>query len=230
MITVITRLYGDEASGRGIRERLYRQGFPRHALTLITPADADGKSALQARIERALVPEEAAKVYAARVAKGDSLVVVRATYKPLNAVRIAKETFRTSGALDSGIDEEAFRVKSPPDHAPSILKDHPLFLTLPPDPERDARPVSERLGLRLLSHPKRRDSVMRTPKRFFGEGIIRKRESRSVLAPGTFVSKTFWPMPLLSERKPGRSVIPGGGQPFSRLFGWPTVSENRDGK
>lgn len=230
MITVITRLYGDEQSGRGIRERLYRQGFPRHVLTLITPADADGKAALQARMERALVPEDAAKVYAAHVAKGASLVVVRATYKPLNAVRIAKETFRTSGALDPGIEEEAFRVNSPPDHAPSILKDHPLFLTLPPDPDRDARPVSERLGVRLLSHPKRRDSVMRKPKRFFGEGIIRDRDSRSVLAPGTFVSKKFWPMPLLSDRKPHRSVIPGGGQPFSRLFGWPTVIETQDRK
>lgn len=228
MITVITRLYADEQSGRGIRERLYRQGFPRHALTLITPADADGKAALQARIERALVPEEAAKLYAGRVAKGESLVVVRATYKPLNAVRIAKETFRTSGALNSGIEEEAFRVKSPPDHAPNILKDHPLFLTMPPDPDRDTRMISERLGLRVLSFPKRRDSVLRPPKRIFGEGLIRHRKSRSVLKPGSFVSQKFWPMPLLSDRKPSRSVIPGGGQPFSRLFGWPTVSESRD--
>lgn len=228
MITVITRLYGDAQSGRGIRERLYRQGFPRHALTLVTPSDGDGVKALQARMEGALVPAEAAKVYAARVAKGASLVVVRATYKPLNAVRIAKETFQTSGALDAGLEDEAFRVKSPPDHAPSILKDHPLFLTLPLDPERDARPLSTRFGVRLLSHPKRRDSVLRPSKRFFGEGIIRDRKSRSVLPSGSFMSRKFWPMPLLSDRKPGRSIIPGGGQPFSRLFGWPTVSETRD--
>jgi hypothetical protein len=230
MITVITRLYGDEQSGRGIRERLARQGFPRHALSLITPADGDGKAELQSRIERALVPEEAAKVYAARVAKGDSLVVVRATYKPLNAVRIATETFRTSGALSSDLDEESFRVKPPPDHAPSVMKDHPLFLTMPLDPERDTRTVSERLGLRLLSFPKRRDSVLHPPRRFFGDGIIRNRTSHSVLKPGTFISRKFWPMPLLSDRKPGRAVIPGGGHPLSSLFGWPTVSDSRQDK
>jgi hypothetical protein len=38
------------------------------------------------------------------------------------------------------------------------------------------------------------------------------------------MSKYFWPMPMLSRKRRGLSVIPGGGQPFSRLLGWPTIS------
>lgn len=224
MTTVITRLYQDEASALGVRGRLNRAGFPRHALSLFSGEQGLSASELQAKMERALVPTEAARTYAARVAEGASLVAVHATYKPLNAVRIANETFASSGALSSGLETESFRVKTPPDHAPSVMKDHPRFLTMAPSAEPTVRLVSEQLGVRTLSHPKRRDSVMHGGKRFFGEGIIRKKKSNSVLREGSFMSRYFWPMPLVSKRQRGLSVIPGGGHPFSQMLGWPTVT------
>ena len=224
MTTVITRLYQDEASALGVRGRLNRAGFPRYALSLFSGEQGLSANELQAKMERALVPTDAARTYAARVAEGASLVVVRATYKPLNAVRIATETFASSGALSSGLETESFRIKTPPDHAPSVMKDHPRFLTMAPSAESSVKLVSDQLGVRTLSHPRRRDSVIHGGKRFFGEGIIHKKTSNSVLREGSFMSRYFWPMPLVSKRQRGLSVIPGGGHPFSQMLGWPTVN------
>lgn len=223
MTTVITRLYADPQSARGVMERLYREGFARHAMTAVQPGDGDtGK--LRAKMERALVPGHAAETYATRVAEGNTLVVVRADYKPLNAVRIANETFDTSGALPSGLAEESFKVQTPPDHAPSILKDHPRFFTMPPSDDHIGGPLSDQFGFRLLSAQKRRDSVLPDGKRFFGDGIMRNRKADSVLHSAPFVSRYFWPMPLITRKRRGNSVIRGGGTPFSRLLGWPTIS------
>ena len=222
MITVITRLYGDKASARGVRERLYREGFPRYAMSVFSGAGGQSAATLKAKMEQALIPADAAETYAARVAEGASLVVVRATYKPLNAVRIATETFDSSGALSSGMSEEAFKVPTPPDPSPSILKDHPRFFTMPPSGDQLGGPLSDQFGFRMISAQKRRHSVMDDAKRFFGDGIIRKRHSYSTI--NTYSSKFFWPMPLLNKKKRGRSMIPGGGHPFSRLLGWSMIS------
>jgi len=219
--TVISRLYKDEASARGMRERLYRARFPRHTLSVVTPADAEDAEGLQSKIEATLVPADAAKVYAAKLADGACLVVVRATYKPLNAVRIATSVFESSGAISSGLETERFVVATPPDPSPSILKDHPRFLTQAPSAAWQVPRLSDQMGVRLLSSPKRRDSVQRPAKRIFGEGIRRASRKTSTLAAGTHLSKVFWPTPLLSKRKRTLSVIPGGGHPFSRLLGWP---------
>ncbi len=220
MITVITRLYENEASAQGIVGRLYRAGFPRNAIMMITPNDNVAR-----RMELALIPEDAAGKLATRIEEGKSLVVVHATYKPLNAVRIANETFETSGAISSGLENESFRVKAPRDHAPSVLKDHPHFLTM--EGSVKAGPtISETLGLRLLSPQKRRSSAMSGGKLFFGDGVIRGRTPKARLKTGSFMSKMFWPMPLLSKKKESRSVLPGGGHPFSRLMGWPTISQD----
>lgn len=225
--TVICRVFKDEGSAEGMKERLYRAGFPRYVMSVITPADEARRGGVLGKIEEALVPSDAAKAYASQVADGASLVVVRATYKPLNAVRIATEAFESSGALPSGLETDRFVVKTPPDPTPNILKDHPRFLTLPPSEKSDRRLLSERLGLTLLSPPKRRDSVMQAPKRFFGEGLIRKERTVKTLAPGSFMSQKFWPRPLLSTSDRPLSVISGGGHPFSRLFNWPLLSDRK---
>lgn len=228
MTTVITRLYGDQQSARGVRERLYREGFPRHSMSLITLASGDTADDLRRKLDVALVPEEAANVYAARISEGASLVVVRATYKPLNAVRIADETFASSGALPVNLPNESFKIRPPRDHAPRINKEHPRFFTRSPDPDHVGGPLADQFGFRNLSAQRRRDSVIRNPKRIFGEGLMRRRSGSSVISGGTFISRFFWPADVLSkeERKP--SVIKGGGHPFSQLLRWPTISWRAD--
>ena len=91
MITVITRLYPDEASARGIVGRLYRAGFPSNAVSMVGGGDGDAER----KLSNALIPEDAVGPLAKKIKGGNSAVIVRATYKPLNAVRIATETFET---------------------------------------------------------------------------------------------------------------------------------------
>ena len=220
MPTVHTRLYSDVQSAEGIRARLYREGFPAYLLKVI-PGGGDLKAA-QEMMLRWQVPEKTAKSYISKMKTGASLVIVRADYRPLMANQIARETFRTSGALDIGLDQEEFAVKAPLDHAPSILKDHPRFLTQAPKQDAPRELVSERLGYRLLSAPSPRHSV-NDGKRVLGGRVKTDRRANSVLAGAPYMSQKFWPMRLLSDRKPGTSVIEGGGHPFSRLLGWPTA-------
>ncbi|MDA9865512.1 hypothetical protein N9C96_02425 [bacterium] len=222
MTTVITRAYGDEQSAKGISGRLYRQGFPRHHISVIS-ADGESAAEIEDRMKRFMVPESVAGTYAKHVADGASLVVVRATYKPLGAVRLANETFETSGALDIGIAEQQFRVPTPVDKAPSVLKDHPRFLTMSPQSGPKVGLVTENIGIPLLSERKARNSVIPGGKMIMGGKVKTGRKANSAIAGGKFMSRAFWPAPLLSARKGGLSVIPGGGHPFSRLFGWPTT-------
>lgn len=224
MITVITRLYGDTKSARGVRERLYRVGFPRHSMALISADTDDTESDIQRKLARALVPEEASKAYVSRVLEGASLVVVRATYKPLNAVRVAEETFATSGALPTNLPVEKFRIRPPADHAPRIKKEHPRYFTRPPDGDIVGGPLAGQFGFRTLSAQQRRDSVVRKPRRIFGDGIMRTRSGTSVISGSFFLSKYFWPAPLISRAVRKRSVIEGGGNPLSHLLGWSTLS------
>ncbi len=221
MTTVLSRLYQTEHAARGMRDRLMRAGFPGYVLSLVAARDGDTDAAIKARMVQALVPEDAAEAYAARVAEGASLVVVRATYKPLNAVRIATEAFDSSGALPVNLPSQSFKVPTPRDHAPSVLKDHPRFLTIAPGQGGGAFLLSDRLGLRLLSPQKRRDSVLKDAPRFFGRAILRKKRKLSTMQPRP-MSRVFWPMPLLIHTSRKRSVVPGGGTVFSRWLGWPT--------
>lgn len=221
--TVISRAYADERSAIGIQGRLYRQGFPRHQITVVSP-NGETTQKVTERLTRALMPEDAAKTYAARIADGASVVIVRATYKPLGAVRIANETFATSGALDIDLDEEQFRVPTPKDHAPSILKDHPLFLTMRPRGDVERGTMSEQFGLRLLSARKTRHSVISGGKLMLGGRVKTGRVATSAKRGGGYMSRAFWPMPLLSKKKRGLSVTRDGGHPLSRLLGWPTTS------
>ncbi len=226
MTTVITRAYADEQSAKGIRERLYREGFPRHQMSVIS-ANGRDRATVVDKLTEALVPEGAAETYADRIMGGASVVVLRATYKPLNAVRKANDTFHTSGAMDVGIAEQQFRVPTPVDHAPSVLKDHPRFFTMKPHDEvRRATTVTEELGLPmpLLSAPKVRNSAISGGRMMLGGSVRRGRNANSAIRGGKHMSRAFWPMPLVSKKRSGLSVIPGGGHPFSRLLGWPTIS------
>ncbi len=223
MTTVITRAYADEQSAKGIYERLYRQGFPRHQMSLIS-ANGEAAGAIADRMKRAMVPDEVAGTYAERVAGGASLVVVRATYKPLNAVRIANDTFQTSGALDVGIHEQQFKMPTPIDPAPSVLKDHPRFFTTAPRSGHQGGPVTENLGMRMVSQHKTRNSAISGGKMMMGGKVKQGRNANSAISGGKYMSRAFWPGPLLSKRKRGLSVTQNGGHPFSRLLGWPTIS------
>ena len=229
MTTVITRLYADQKKAERVANRLKWEGFPNHAVQVITAAGKDA-DAVTSRLARADVNEAVLADYAAKVSSGAAALVFHATYKPLGAARIARDIVEDSGALDAASEQNDYYVRARPDHAPSILKDHPRFMTLPLDPE-DYRggPISRELGIRLLSPRKPRNSVIRGGKHmsraFWPLPLVaRGRTSRSAMHKGGFMSRLFWPMPLVSTKRRKLSVIRGGALPLSRLLGWPTIS------
>jgi hypothetical protein len=230
MTTVITRLYDSEDTASATARRLNREGLPRHAVEVIT-AKGLSREAIAARMQRASVHESAVPVYADHVAGGDALLVVRATYKPLGAARLTRDiTARTKvKSVGSVVDQHYFA--DGPDHAPSVLKDHPRFLSLDLDPgEYKGGLISAMLGIPLLSrgHRSRPSRVLHgeafMSKRFWPMPLVtRKRKADSAISGGRHISSLFWPMPLISRKDRTRSVIRDGALPFSRALGLPTI-------
>ncbi len=225
MTTIFTRLYASQDIAAGVRDRLYRAGFPRHMMRIVT-CHANGEPhGLMSRIRKARVPAREASVYAARVAEGGALLIVTAGYKPLGAVRIGREALRGTGALPCNVEAEEFKVAKLPDHAPSVLKDHPRFLTAPPDPDHPGGPLSDQLGFSMVSSTRRMNSALKGGRLIFPfPALTRGRNARSAIKGGGHYSRVFWPMKLVTRKPRRRSVIPGGGHPFSHLLGWRTTS------
>ena len=227
MTTIITRLYASEQAAKKMADKLYWNGFPKLALVIVSGTDKD---AVQKRMAAAQVHEDAAPAYAASVAGGETaLLIIRATYKPLDAARIAREMTAASETVDIGVVMDEYYAPDLPDHAPSILKTHPKLLSLPDEPAELRRgPISNEMGVRLLSAPKARTSAMSggryMSKAFWPMKLVSTgRNASSAMSGGPMMARRFWPMPLLSDAPRRNAVIRGGGTVFSRMFGWPTI-------
>jgi hypothetical protein len=230
MTTVITRLYGDPKTAAEAAGRLKWNGLPANAVRVIT---SDGPAAggdLDARLARAGVDPAAVPTYTRAVAAGGAALVVRATYVPLGAARITRETLAKTKSVDSGGVVEEYYVSEGPDPAPSVLKSHPRFLSLDLKPgEYKGGPISADLGIRLLSKRERKSRVYHggryMSKWFWPMPLLAtKRSASSAIKGGAHMSKVFWPMPLLSRKERTRSVIRDGALPFSRALGMSTVT------
>jgi hypothetical protein len=227
MTTLITRLYASEKAADAMADKLYWKGFPKRSLQVVTGSD---KAAVEDRLKRAHVPAETAAIYAEHVAGGTALLMIAATYKPLGAAKIARTMTAKSDAMDvAGVVDET-KVPDLPDHAPSVLKDHPRFLSMGISGTRNL--VSDQLGLRTLSKHRERNSAI-SGGRFMSRAfwpmklVSTNRTASSAISGGKHMSRAFWPMPLLSSAERRNSVMPGGGTPFSRALGFKTLSSSR---
>ena len=224
MTTIITRLFKDEAAARNAARKLQFKGFPARSITVISGKDAE------ARMKRADVHASAAKKYADSLSSGGAVLAIAATYKPLGAARIAREYLAGQDTVDVGKVTEEHFVKDRPDRAPSVLKDHPRFLTASPSStDYNGGPITAGIGFRLLNDRKGRRSVKSgggfMSRMFWPMPLLsRKPRSKSVMSGGRFMSRSFWPAPLLSTRPRSNSVIKGGDLPFSRTLGWPPLT------
>ncbi|QGX99527.1 hypothetical protein EI983_15125 [Roseovarius faecimaris] len=225
MTTVITRLF-DEQEARKAVEKLLDRRLPRRAIDLIPAPPGRAKTDLKARMSRAGVHDSAIDAYAEALKKGRALLVVRATHVPLTAATITRTELAKRKAIPvKGITDDYY-MPDGPDHAPNILKDHPLFLTMRIDRSRyEGRPISEGLGLRLLSPRRDRRSAIggsrHVSRAFWPMPLIsRKERNSSVIRGGRFVSRGFWPMPLVTRTE--RSNKTFRGLTLSRLLHWPT--------
>lgn len=234
MTTVITRLFDNEENARSIAAKLRDKRLPRRAVEVIA-ADGGDASAIAARLSRAMVHDEAVPVYAEHIAQGKAALVVRATYKPLGAARITRETLAgRESIVDVGEICDDYYVSDPPNHAPGILSDHPhMFLS---DMSRrriaEGGPVMTGLFPKLIIRNRRATSAIRggahASRAFWPMPLLkRSRNARSAIRGGRYMSKAFWPAPLLSSSDRRLKVIPGDAMRISNAMSWPTV-QTRD--
>lgn len=234
MKTIITRLYADASAARGVAAKLHRAFLPASSVRVVTARAGEDRSALETRLGGFGVHPDAAAAYAGRLDGGAAALVVHATYLPLEAPRITREIVGASDTLDAGEVTEEYKTRDTRDHAPSVMKSHPRFLTLAPSPDRPSGgTISETLGWRLLSPRRERHSAIsggrHVSRLFWPMPLIsgRRRQASSAISGGRFMSRMFWPQPLLSRKERGSKVIPDGGHPLSRLMGWSTIARWR---
>ncbi|WP_299724661.1 hypothetical protein [uncultured Tateyamaria sp.] len=227
MTTIISRVFPDKASADKAGDRLIYRGVPARDCMVISTQD-DEK--LAADMDAALIDDSAKKAYAKAVKSGNAVLVIHATYKPLTAATIVRETLAKYDTIDVGDVVDDYYVPDGPRSAPRVLGNHPLFLTV--RPKRTGyrgRPITPGFGFRLLSARKERTSAIRgggfKSRMFWPTPLLSKKQrKKSVISGGRYMSKSFWPMPLLSTKERSNSVIRGGDLPFSRALGWPPVA------
>ncbi|MEL6566329.1 MAG: hypothetical protein AAFQ59_17950 [Pseudomonadota bacterium] len=226
MTTIITRVFEEKQAAVDTAERLIFRGLPRRAITVIGPSEGNVS---HDRMSAARVHPDAIDTYAQAITSGKSLLVVRATYKPLAAATMVREMLadRATVPIDGVIND--YFVNDPPESTPKILDDHPLFLTMRPGAAGyKSRRIFEGLGLPLLSERKERDSArgksgFRSAAFWPMPLLSTKERTSSVIKGGRHISPAFWLMPLLSTDKREKSVLKDG-KPISRILGWPTSS------
>lgn len=223
MTTVISRLFPDEAAAQGAVDQLIKKGVPRRACDIFgAGTDAD-------TLSKAMVHADATSAYTSAMQSGRTLVVVRATYKPLGVARLTREMLAEHGGMETaGITEDHFvpgtgaRTRKL-----SILEDHPRLLTSIYEMEVRV-PITGTAGANMLRPHKAKRSAMsggRYMSRMFWPGklISQKHRSSSVIRGGRYMSRMFWPRPLLSSKPRRKSVMPGGGMVFGKFFGVPSI-------
>ncbi|MBC6442701.1 MAG: hypothetical protein GDA53_06200 [Rhodobacteraceae bacterium] len=230
MTNVISRLFAREEAARRMVERLVFEGMPRTALQVIPPQEYNDADALRSRLMRSDVLPAAVDAYVKAVLAGHSLFVARTTYRPLGVAGIVRAALSRADTVDVGLPEEEHTFPDGPDHAPSVLKSHPRFLTLPfaDDDVRDG-PITPQFGFKTITRGRRTSSAISggryMSRMFWPQKLIsQNRKAGSAISGGRYMSRIFWPQKLISQNRRRNSVIRGGALPLSRALGWPTVS------
>ncbi len=196
MTTIITRLYPDASTARGVVSALLARGLDQDLIDVI---GADGVGTVADRLQAASVNPRSAAAYADALTGGKTAVVVRAPFAPMGTARNAMRTMDRTASIKVDVDEsEYLRISPSIANRRSVMTDHPFFMSNP------HRPTSHGhvFGAKLLSAHK---------------------DKRSVYPGGKLMSGMFWPMKHLSARKERNSVIKGTWL-FSRLLGdMPTI-------
>ncbi len=121
----ITRLFPDEATARKAADRLRFKGLPAREMSVIVASDGT-----RAALEKAGVHASALDAYASGIASGNAAVVARTTYTPLGAAKMTREVMSKFDTVSlAGVTEETY-IRTPPEKARSVLKDHPHSLTV----------------------------------------------------------------------------------------------------
>lgn len=203
MTTLISRLYADADAAHAVRDTLLHKRFSSYDVRVISKSGRT-KTALKDKLSSEYLAPSTAKVYTDKIANGAAAIVVRATYEPLNAARIAREVLRNAGPLDLGEVEEERFVKNIPDHAPNVLKGHPLLLTRKKDPNRTNFYMAD-WPIPLISRRKPSHAMM-IPRHGrmanFILPLLSDRKPSDKFAFPRHARMASFPIPLISRRRP----------------------------
>lgn len=205
MTTIVSRAYKDAATASAVVEALKTQGFPDRDISVF---DAPAKD-VQERMEAALIPDGTRAAYGEAIAGGKAVVAVRVEITPFGAARRAMSICDAHEPVAiEGADGNYYRASVPLQPGPeqSIYSDHRHIFYTPPAPGAPRTPrFSEMFGLPMLSSRKPREGTVYSGRKHFMEfsGLLSGRKPRegTVMPSGSFMSRRFWPQPLLSERK-----------------------------
>jgi hypothetical protein len=196
MTTIITRLYSDAATARGVASALMANGHDQDTIDVIGKEGAGGAAE---RMRAARVAPAAAAAYADAVAAGKALIVVRAPFAPMGAARNAMKIVDRTPSIKVGVADENAYIRETPSmtHRSSVLPGTTFFMSNPH---------------RSMSHG-----------HIFGAKLLSAhKQKRSAIAGGKHISRLFWPMRLISAPRARHSAMHGTWL-FSRMFGLPTV-------
>ena len=230
MTTVVSRLYDQVDTANRIADKLRAKGFPDRTLTVIEKADVAAMTAAQ-------VSAANAERYAAAMTGGQALLVCRAPFTPFGAARVAMAVADSEPWIEvEGVSRNDHISVEPNLEAylPEAKVKHELILT-----SRDyvGSGISEWQLSKVFNWPtisKKRDrkpSVIhgtRYMSRGFWPGPLLSNRPRKihVLEGEPLMSKRFGNLPVLKPHKKGLSVMTDHPK-FSERFGLKTISERR---
>lgn len=204
MTTIISRLYDSPDTAEAAADALRAAGHDPDTIAIVAPAaGTDAETAISA----AGVGHVSAAAYARAMPPGAALLVVRAPFTPFgrarSAMRIA-DGFGPRPVPGTNPDQHVPDQPRPRIFHPAIGRHaHVLTFDMPPHIARRRGLVSAAFGLPLLTGGRVRPAGLPSGWRLTG-GLLpllwRRRPRRSLLPAGSFLSRLFWPLPLLSRR------------------------------
>jgi hypothetical protein len=207
MTTVVSRLYDSVETANSVADQLRAVGFPDATISIITNADAG-------EIAAARVSDAAAESYAAAMTGGQALFVCRAPFTPFGAARTAIATADGAAWIDTGMGARNEHVTETPDlekHLPAKSTKHDLVMT-PADYVGSG--ISEWQLSRVFGWPT------------ISKGRVAGRPT--VLSGTRYMSRSFWPGKLLSN-KPRKTSVMDGETLMSKRFGnFPVLTERKE--
>lgn len=201
MTTIISRLYRSADTAHAAEAALRAAGHDAATIRIV-PAEGDDPAA---RLAAAGVGATSAAAYGRAMAAGQAVLVVRAPFTPFGRARSAMQVADGFGPLEvAGVNANQ-HVPDQPDPRifhPAITRHaHVMTTDMPPFIARRRGTVSSAFGLPLLMAGRRARALPRGPflSRLLGLPMLSRRRPRGGLLPaGSFLSRLFWPLPLLA--------------------------------
>ena len=197
---VITRYFDSaDAARKARKEMLYVKGVSQRIMFLF-----EGGADVEARLTAAKVAPATAKAYADRLANGGAVLLVNAGYKPLSVAQLTRDvTAQMGGAPIDGLTEEV-EVKDKIPRGLNILRDHPLMMSRPRDPQSRNYYMAN-WPIPLINRKKPFTTAIFPPHSRMANWPIPLTNRRKPYTNAIFsrhARMANFPIPLLSKRKP----------------------------